>query len=188
MGLWLVLLGIWWGFVSWLFKIRGGIIQIINIADDTLGSMWTLAVCFKSYIVVNPFPWWIYLLGTVLQTKWQMIKKRKTYTRLQCSKFVLGWLWEAFPICGVLVGFWRGFGGLCMGFWWGFSGVNCELLGVWFLITPFLGIWWVLHGFFMGLNWKSIEFDSNHGWWHWPIFGNWMGFWWALHGVVMGFW
>ena len=42
-----------------------------------------------------------------------------------------------------------------MGFWLAFSGVNCELLGAWLFISPFLGFWWD----FDGVEWKSIGFS-----------------------------
>jgi hypothetical protein len=51
-----------------------------------------------------------------------------------------------------------------------FSGVNCELLGVWFFISPFLGFWWD----FDGVEWKSICLVT-------AMFGGtdpFLGFWW----------
>jgi hypothetical protein len=67
------------------------------------------------------------------------------------------------------------FGGVLMGFWLAFSGVNCELLGVWLFISPFLGFWG-----FGGVEWKSIGFSLQ------PCLVALTHFW-DFGGILMGF-
>ena len=53
-----------------------------------------------------------------------------------------------------------------MGFWLAFSGVNCELLGAWLFISPFLGFWWDFDGVLMGLNGNQLVLVYSQVWWH----------------------
>ena len=121
----------------------------------------------------------------------------------QFPKFVLGQPWEAFPVCGILVGFWWGFGWLLvvlivnyLGF--GFSSAHFWDFGVLVglngnqLVLVYSHVWWhwpifgILVGFwwgFDGVEWKSIGFSHSHVWWHWPIVGILVGFWWGFDGV-----
>ena len=64
-----------------------------------------------------------------------------------CMGFSWGWIESQLNLIPTMVdgidpflGIGWAFGGLIMGLWWVVNGVNCELLGVWFPINPFVGI------------------------------------------------
>ena len=127
-----------------------------------------------------------------------------------CMGFSWGWIESQLNLIPIMVdgidpflGIGWAFGGLLMGLWWVVNGVNCELLGVWFPINPFVGIvgvcvfhevWWgwienqliliptIVEGTdpFVGMWW----------YWKWKMFvviwgcGGLAGTpWWPTHGI-----